>query len=146
MKRDERGQFSRHRAFPPGPSLGAAVASRENRVKAPLLPASRSSRTPGRINLKAVAEVLAARGLDPTEEIINILRPVDENGNPTACMLDHDVQARVLNELLQYTQPKLKSIEVRAKVAATSFDINDVQARRIAEEFLIANTEVKELP
>jgi len=105
------------------------------------LPLNRSARTVGRINLKAVAEVLASRGLDPTEAIIDILQPVDENGNPVPSRLDADVQARILNELLQYTQPKLKSVEIRAKVAATSFDVNDAQAKRIAEEFLKAAKE-----
>lgn len=105
-------------------------------AREPYLSYRRSSRMPGRINLKAVAEVLQERGLDPTEAIIDILRPVDEQGNPVPSRLDPDVQARILNELLQYTQPKLKSVEIKAKVAATAFDINDEQAKRIAEEFL----------
>lgn len=94
----------------------------------------------GRINLKAVAEVLAEHGMDPTVEIIKLLVPTgeDDNGKPARSPLDADVQARIWNELLQYTQPKLKSIEVRAKIAATAFDINDEQAKRIAEEFLKA--------
>jgi hypothetical protein len=102
------------------------------------LPVHRSSRTPGRINLRAVAEVLAARGLDPTEELVDIVDAVDDRGRP---ILDPEVRARILNELLQYTQPKLKSIEVRGKVAATSFDINDEQAKKIAEEWLKASGE-----
>ena len=36
-----------------------------------------AARGVGRINLKAVGEVLAARGLDPTEAIIDILQPMD---------------------------------------------------------------------
>ena len=92
---------------------------------------------PGRINLKAVAEVLAERGLDPTAEIIKILAPVDDaTGERTTSQLDPDVQARTWNELLQYTQPKLKSVEIKAKVAATAFDVSNDQARAIAEEFL----------
>jgi hypothetical protein len=101
------------------------------------IPESRSSRRPGRINLKAVAEVLAERGLDPTEAIIDILQPTDpETGEALPCRLDADVQARVLNELLQYTQPKLKSIEVKGSIGVKAFDVNDEQAKRIAEEFL----------
>lgn len=88
---------------------------------------NQSSKAPGKINLKAVSEVLMERGLDPTQALIDIL----ESGK-----LDADVQARILNELLQYTQPKLKSVEIKAKVAATAFDVNDEQAKRIAEEFL----------
>jgi hypothetical protein len=102
----------------------------------------RASRTPGRINLKAVAEVLAERGMDPTVEMLKLLVPgEDETGKPLPAVLDADVRARIWNELLQYTQPKLKSVEVRAKIAATAFDINDEQAKRIAEEFLRAATE-----
>lgn len=109
--------------------IGKAVASRVARK--PHLPQARTSKKAGRINLQAVAEVLAEHGLDPTVELVRILK-TDQ--------LDPDVQVRVLNELLQYTQPKLKSVEIRAKVAGTSFDINDEQAKRIAEEFLKAST------
>lgn len=109
------------------------AAENGSEARAPLLPANRTNRRGARINLKAVGEVLAARGLDPTEELIDILDAVDDKGRP---VLDADVRARILNELLQYTQPKLKSVEVRAKVIATSFDINDDQAKKIAEEFL----------
>lgn len=108
-------------------------------VKKPTLTGANKARGVARINLRAVSEVLASRGVDPTVAILDILQPVDENGKAMPCMLDHDVQARIYNELLQYTQPKLKSVEIRAKVIATSFDVNDDQARRIAEEFLKAS-------
>lgn len=107
-------------------------------VKAPLIKRQRTLRQPGRINLKAVAEVLAARGLDPTEALIDIISPVDEQGEPMDSPLDADVRARILNELLQYTQPKLKSIEVKGKVSLGVFDVTNEQARKIAEEFLLA--------
>lgn len=99
----------------------------------------KTGRAKGGINLRTVAAVLEEYGMDPTVEIIKILRPVDDEGNAVPSKLDPDVQARILNELLQYTQPKLKSVEVKAKVAATAFDINDAQAKRIAEEFLKAS-------
>lgn len=106
-----------------------------------LIDPKRSTKGRGRINLKAVAEVLAERGLDPTEAIVAILQPVDpDTGESLPSKLELDVQARILNELLQYTQPKLKSVEIKAKVAATSFDVNNDQARRIAEEFLKLGT------
>lgn len=121
-------------------TMGSLVSRNTPTAKLPTLGPNRSSRTPGRINLKAVSEALAERGLDPTEAIIDILRPIDPvTGEALPCKLDPDVQARVLNELLQYTQPKLKSVEIKAKVAATAFDVNDEQARRIAEEFLRAS-------
>jgi len=112
----------------------------DQRPEAPLIDPRRSTgKRLGRINLRAVAEVLAERGLDPTEAIVNILQPVGEDGMPLPCKLEPDVQARILNELLQYTQPKLKSVEIKAKVAATAFDVNDEQAAKIATEFLRAS-------
>lgn len=84
----------------------------------------------GKINLRAVAEVLSDLGLDPAVELVRVVQ---------AGTLPPDIHARILNELLQYTQPKLKSVEVRAKLVATSFDVNDDQAKRIAQEFLKAS-------
>lgn len=80
-----------------------------------------------RINLKAVAEALAEEGLDPTTEMIRILKaqvPVlDIQGKPRIDpktkkpmmrdAVDSDTKLRTLNELLQYTQPKLKSVEMK---------------------------------
>lgn len=85
-------------------------------------------RTP-RLNLRAVSEVLVANGLDPADELAKIVK---------SGKLDVDIQVRVLSELLQYTQPKLKSVEVKGKLAVAGFQVNDDQARRIAEEFLAA--------
>jgi hypothetical protein len=104
--------------------------------KTPHLPKNRSLQGRGRINLKAVAEVLAARGLDPTEALVDILYPTDDEGKDIPCRLPADVQARVLNELLQYTQPKLKSIEIKGRIGAAVFNPTDEQARALAEEFL----------
>jgi hypothetical protein len=86
----------------------------------------RSSKKPMGINLKMVSEALIEEGLDPTIEMIKILKkelPVlDANGKPrvnkdgTPMMrpaLDDDTKLRTLNELLQYTQPKLKSVEMK---------------------------------
>jgi hypothetical protein len=114
--------------------IGMLVASAEKKrptFAGKTLPQQGSARFKGngRINLRAVSEVLQAAGMDPAEELVRIVK---EGKLPL------DIQARVLNELLQYTQPKLKSVEVRAKVVGTGFDINDAQAKRIAEEFLKA--------
>ena len=86
----------------------------------------RTSKKPFGINLKMVSEALIEEGLDPTLEMIKILKkevPVfDANGKPrvnkdgTPMMrpaLDDDTKLRTLNELLQYTQPKLKSVEMK---------------------------------
>lgn len=92
---------------------------------------TRKSKLPGRINLKAVAEALADEGLDPTTEMIRILKaevPVlDINGKPRVDpktkkpmmrpAVDDDTKLRTLNELLQYTQPKLKSVEMKVSGA-----------------------------
>lgn len=128
------------------PRLGtlgqAADAAVVRKSKDQVIDPARTSRTPGRINLKAVAEVLSERGLDPTEEIIKLLMPrFSADGSPMPDVLDADVKARMWNELLQYTQPKLKSVEVKAKIAAAGFDVSDDQAKRLAEEFLKAAVE-----
>lgn len=98
----------------------------------------RASKIPGRINLKAVADALAEEGLDPTTEMIRVLKakiPVtDRQGNPVIDlvtgeqrmidMIDPDTKLRTLNELLQYTQPKLKSVEMKV---SGSFELTDEQ-------------------
>lgn len=105
----------------------ATVTDDQERGSSPRLGASRKSRTPGRINLRAVAEVLTEEGLDPAAEMVRILReqiPVTtRNGDPVidpttgkqrmVDAVDPDTKLRMLNELLQYTQPKLKSVEVK---------------------------------
>ena len=88
----------------------------------------RSSKKPGKINLKAVADALALEGLDPAHELIKIIR---------SGTLDPKTQASVLNELLQYTQPKLKAVEVKSKV-----ELNDDQIdARLTELLTKANEE-----
>jgi hypothetical protein len=85
-----------------------------------------SSKQPGRINLKAVADALIEEGLDPAVELTRILKgePMfDDAGNPVlhpitgehqrAYLVDADTRVRTLNEMLQYTQPKLKAVEVK---------------------------------
>jgi hypothetical protein len=85
------------------------------------------AKSPGKINLKHVAEACADAGLDPAAEILRVLTervPVlDRSGQPvldpntgepmTVDRVDPDTRLRTLNELLQYTQPKLKAVEVK---------------------------------
>lgn len=78
-----------------------------------------------RINLKAVAEACMDEGLDPAVEITKALNKqiplfkngqqvFDDNGLPVMVhLVDADTRLRTLNELLQYTQPKLKAVEVK---------------------------------
>lgn len=104
---------------------------------APQLNGKRKSRSNTRINLRAVSEVLADYGMDPAAEMVRILtaeEPVldtdgapilDENGEPmTRPALDADTRLRFMNELLQYTQPKLKSVDVKIDHTA---DLTDEQ-------------------
>lgn len=73
----------------------------------------------GGINLRAVAEVLAAEGMDPTAELVRILRTPrqkvtdPETGVTQVVGIDDDTRTRVLTELLGYVQPKLKAVELR---------------------------------
>ena len=69
--------------------------------------AKHSSRKPGNINLRAVADALVQEGLDPAAELIKIIKSGSR---------DAKTQASVLNNLLEYVQPKLKSVEVKSKV------------------------------
>lgn len=55
-------------------------------------------------NLKSVADVLIEHGLNPVEEILKVMP-----------QLEPDVAARLHAELLQYVQPKLKSVEHTGK-------------------------------
>lgn len=104
---------------------------------APQINGQRKARSNTRINLRAVSEVLADYGMDPAAEMVRILtaeEPVldtdgapilDENGEPmTRPALDADTRLRFMNELLQYTQPKLKSVDVKIDHTA---DLTDEQ-------------------
>jgi hypothetical protein len=89
-------------------------------------PIQRSSSKPLGINLRAVSEALVEEGLDPAVEFARVLRgrpAVDAGGNPVidpvtgdqarVYEIDTDVRVRMLSEILQYTQPKLKAVEVK---------------------------------
>jgi hypothetical protein len=79
-----------------------------------------------RINLKAVSAALVDEGFDPAVEITKILKGemmTDDGGKPVVhpvtgevmrtYRVDADVRLRMLNEVLQYTQPKLKAVEMK---------------------------------
>lgn len=83
-----------------------------------------------KINLKAVAVALAEEGLDPALEMVRILKAqvpllsragapvINDDGTPLMVdALDADIKLRMLNEMLQYTQPKLKAVEMKVSGA-----------------------------
>ena len=91
----------------------------------PVSKSASTSRAPHRINLRAVAEACIEEGLDPAVEIAKALKAtipmmrgghqvLDNEGKAVMIpLLDVDTRMRTLNEFLQYTHPKLKSIEVK---------------------------------
>ena len=99
-----------------GPKTGRAHAMRKSSgIKHPL-----------RINLTAVSEALIEEGLDPAIEFARILkgRPIvngdgevvidPHTGQPARRYeLEADVRVRMLSEILSYTQPKLKAVEIK---------------------------------
>lgn len=107
---------------------------------APQLDGKRKSRSNTRINLRAVSDVLSDYGMDPAAEMVRILTaeipltardgsPVlDDKGEPLMTpALDADTRLRFMNELLQYTQPKLKSVDVKIDHTA---DLTDDQLNK----------------
>lgn len=64
----------------------------------------RTDRTGKKLNLKAVAEILVEEGLDPTRELVRIIKKEGA--------LDPEVRARLLTTLMEYVHPKKKSVEI----------------------------------
>lgn len=102
-----------------------AAGANTSSTHARQISASTKAQSPHRINLKAVAEACVDEGLDPAVEITKALNKqiplfkngaqvFDDNGLPVMVhLVDSDTRLRTLNELLQYTQPKLKAVEVK---------------------------------
>lgn len=82
-----------------------------------------------KVNLAAVIDVLGSYGMDPAEEIakaLNATKPVlNSRGEPVLDpktgepmvepVMDVADRAKIHMELLQYTRPKLKAVEVQLK-------------------------------
>lgn len=88
------------------------------------LPENKSGATKrnSKINLKAVAEVLADKGLDPTVALVEII----QSGK-----LDPEVQVRVLSTLLEYVHSKKKSVEI------TGADGGAIQVEHVSDDVLL---------
>lgn len=74
-----------------------------------------------KFNLRPVIEVLEEYGLDPTAEIAKVLgktrKVKGKDGQPDeeVHLVEGVDRAKVLTELIQYVQPKLKSVEMKVK-------------------------------
>ena len=75
-------------------------------------------------NLQAVADVLAAEGLNPAVEVVKALK---------GGKLDAKTAASVALALLEYCQPKLKSVEHKGTVAPDPVQV-EAQLRRLLEK------------
>lgn len=117
----------------------AAVPDPYGTPYAPQIAAGQGGRTTkslGRLNLRAVADVLETYGLDPIEEVAKILvkeEPLlDRQGNAVINQatgapmmkpaLPSDVHLRTLLELAQYSRPKLKAVEITQKAPELTDD------------------------
>jgi hypothetical protein len=108
-------------------------------------PGGRASRS-GRLNLRAVSDVLEGYGLDPIEELAKVLTTKEphrardgsvltdpQTGEPILKpVVDMDTRVKLLTELAQYTRPKLKSVEVVNKTP----DLTDEQIERRLQSLL----------
>jgi hypothetical protein len=112
----------------------------------------RTTKSRGRLNLRAVADVLETYGLDPIEEVAKVLvkeePALDARGNPIldehgqAVMkpaLPHDVRLRTLLELAQYARPKLKAVEITNKEP----ELTDEQVERRLQALLERRAQAK---
>lgn len=80
------------------------------------------SKSRGRLNLRAVAEVLAEHGLDPTVELVKIIE---------SDKLDPEVRAKLLTTLLEYVHPKKKSVEI------TGGEGGPIQVENVSDRVLL---------
>ena len=106
-------------------------------------PGGRAARN-GKLNLRAVADVLETYGLDPIEEIAKVMvatEPVKVDGqvvlNPDGTprmkpVLDTQTFLKAAMELANYSRPKLKAVEVTNKTP----ELTDEQIDRRLEALI----------
>lgn len=113
----------------------------------------RTTKSLGRLNLRAVADVLETYGLDPIEEVAKVVvktEPVlDDRGQPVLGedgqplmkpTLPPDVRLRTLLELAQYSRPKLKAVEITQKEP----ELSDEQIDRRLEALMASRKKAAE--
>lgn len=117
-QKDAAGQFleAHGETFEAGNKLKASATDLAD--SAPQISKKHASRKPGKINLRKVAEVLESYGMDPTEEILKVVPE-----------LDADTRARVMLGLLEYVQPRLKSVEMKVEGNITTMTPEQREAR-----------------
>jgi hypothetical protein len=93
----------------------------------------------GKLNLRAVVDVLDSYGLDPIEELAKVL--VDKaTGQPVMKpKLDIETHVKLLTELAQYTRPKLKAVEITNKTP----ELSDEQIERRLQALMDRNKGAK---
>lgn len=108
----------------------------------------RTTKSKGRLNMRAVADVLETYGLDPIEEVAKVLvkeEPLlDRQGNAVIDQatgkpvmkpaLPSDVRLRTLLELAQYARPKLKAVEITQKEPELSDEQVEMRLKALMEK------------
>ena len=95
-----------------------------------------------KFSLRGVVEVLEEYGLDPTAEIAKALNATDTKSLPDGSVvevpkIDAETRAKLSLSLLEYVQPKLKSVEVINKGP----ELTDEQIEKRIEALVARNKE-----
>jgi hypothetical protein len=90
-----------------------------------------------RFNMRKVAEVLESYGMNPAEVIAEVLQPLTVIDPDTGVeMVEHRLapgeRAQVALELLQYMQPKLKSVEMKVEGTLGTLTEDQLNAKLMA--------------
>jgi hypothetical protein len=107
----------------------------------------------GKLNLRAVVDVLDSYGLDPIEELAKVLvdkeparsrdgAPIIDPATGQPVMkpkLDIETHVKLLTELAQYTRPKLKAVEITNKTP----ELSDEQIERRLQALMDRNKGAK---
>jgi hypothetical protein len=102
-----------------------------------------------KLNLRAVAEVLAEHGFDPTVEIVRVLKgePKVVGKDPltgesiveNVSVLDEKTRAMLTMNLMEYAHPKLRSIEAKVTDTRGEADIDKQLAALLAKAGVVVH-------